>query len=97
MQHIQFDHTYKKNWKTHNAVDVNKHKYVPNMNSKTVIVKNAFGSLKTRWHILKHFNLGVDRMQELLLIIVFFTTIGSMHGWGTQKDCLILYLLNPLI
>jgi len=21
---------------------------------------------------------------------------GSKHGWGTQKDCLILYSLGPL-
>jgi hypothetical protein len=34
-------------------------------------------------------------LQELLLFIVFFITIGSKHGRGTQKDCLILYLLDP--
>ncbi len=37
-----------KNWKTHNAIDVKKHEYVSNMNSKKVIIENAFGSLKTR-------------------------------------------------
>jgi hypothetical protein len=46
----------------------------------------------TYWNSL----IVVDRVQKLLLLIVLFTTIGSKHGWGTQKDYLILYLLNPL-
>lgn len=51
-----------KNFKTHNVVDINKRKFDSSMNSKRVVIeKNAFGSLKTRWKILKHFNPRVDR------------------------------------
>jgi hypothetical protein len=32
-------------------------------------------------------------------IIVFISTLkthGSKHGWGTKKDCFILYIVDPL-
>jgi hypothetical protein len=29
------------------------------MNLRRVVIKNAFGSLKNKWHILKHFNLTI--------------------------------------
>ncbi len=74
---------------------LNKHKYVCSVNSKKVIIENAFGSLKTKWHILKHFNSRVDRATKVVVIYCILTTVGSKHGWGTQKDYFILNLLDP--
>jgi hypothetical protein len=36
-----------KNWKTYNPTNVDKIGYDSNMNSKRVVIENAFGSLKT--------------------------------------------------
>ncbi len=33
---------FKKNWKTHNVIDVGKHRYDFNMNSGSIIIENAF-------------------------------------------------------
>ncbi len=64
-----------KNWKTCNVVDVDKQRYDSSMNLVRVIIKNAFGSLKkggAYWDILIQ---GVLKLQKLLLLVVFFTTI----------------------
>jgi hypothetical protein len=84
-----------KNSKTHNAIDVDKHKYVSSMNSRKVLIENAFGSLKTKWHVLRHFNSKVDRVARIVVTYCIFHNYWSKHGWGTQKNCLILYLLDP--
>jgi hypothetical protein len=45
-----------KNWKTCNPANVDKIRYDSNLNSRKVVIENAFGSLKNRWRILKHFD-----------------------------------------
>jgi hypothetical protein len=40
---------------------MDKIRYDFNMNKNKVVIKNAFGSLKNKWTILKHFNSRVDR------------------------------------
>jgi hypothetical protein len=37
-----------KNWKTRNPADVDNIRYDSNMNSRKVVIENAFGSLKNR-------------------------------------------------
>jgi predicted Ser/Thr protein kinase len=55
-------HTYLKIiWKARNPRDVNKISYDSNMNLRRVVMENAFGSLKNKWRILKHFNSKVDK------------------------------------
>jgi hypothetical protein len=68
--HIIDDSTYsiqtnlKKNWKTKNFVNMDKIRYDFNMNKNKVVIKNAFGSLKNKWRILKHLNSRVDRAKS---------------------------------
>ncbi len=49
------------------------------MNSRRVIIKNAFGSMENRWCILRHFNSKVDRA----------TRVSVLHNycleWGARK------------
>ncbi len=40
------------------------------MNSRRVIIKNAFGSLKNRWRILRHFNSKVERATRVVVCCV---------------------------
>jgi len=56
-----------KNWKTYFAFDVDKHIYDSSMNSRRVVIKNASGSLKNKWRMLKHFNSRVDRATRVVV------------------------------
>ncbi len=46
---------------------MDKPKYDSSMNSGKVIIENAFGSLKNRWHILRHFSSKVDRVVRVVV------------------------------
>ncbi len=52
------------------------------MNLGRVIIKNAFGSLKNRWCILRHFNLKVDRATRVVAYSVFH---NYCLEWGLLK------------
>ncbi len=41
---------------------MNKARYNFSMNKGRVVIENAFGSLKNRWRILRHFNPIVDKI-----------------------------------
>jgi hypothetical protein len=60
-----------KNWKIRNPAHVDKIRYDSNMNSGRVVIKNAFGSLKNRWRILKHLNsrLLIKHHQSQLFVV----------------------------
>jgi hypothetical protein len=66
-------HTYlQNNWRIRNPMDVDKIGYDPNMNLGKVVRENAFGSLKNRWKILKHFNYRVDRASPIIIVCCVF-------------------------
>ncbi len=46
---------------------MDKHRYDSSMNLGRVIIENAFGSLKNRWRILRHFNLKVDKAAKVIV------------------------------
>jgi hypothetical protein len=53
------------------------------MNSKRVVIKNAFGSLKNRGRILKHFNLKVDRVAR---VVVACCNLHNYYlKWGAHE------------
>ena len=54
-----------KNWKAPN--DLQKKRFDHSMNSGRVVIEQAFGSLKNRWRILKHFNSRVDRAASVTI------------------------------
>jgi hypothetical protein len=61
-------HTYlQKNWKTHNLAIVDKIRYDSNLNSRKLVIENAFDFLKNRWKILKHFNSRVDIASPIIV------------------------------
>jgi len=62
---------------------VDKQRYDFNMNSKRVGIKNAFGSLKNRWHILKNFNLKVDRVA--IVIVACCVLHNYCLKWGAHE------------
>jgi hypothetical protein len=70
-----------KNLKTCNVVDVDMYRYDFNMNLRRVVIENAFGSLKNRWHILRHFNLKVDRVVKV--VIACCVLHNYCFEWGT--------------
>jgi hypothetical protein len=53
------------------------------MNSKSVVIKNAFGSLKSRWRILKHFNLKVDRVARV--VVACCVLHNYFLKWGAHE------------
>ncbi len=53
------------------------------MNSRRVIIENAFRSLKNRWHILRHFSLRVDRIARVVVACCVFH--NYCLGWGARK------------
>jgi hypothetical protein len=70
----------KKNWKIRNPIDVEKIRYGSNMNLRKVVIENAFGSLKNRWKILKHFNYRVDRASPIIIVSCVFHNYCVMWG-----------------
>ncbi len=74
-----------KNWKTHNAVDVDKHIYYDsNMNLERIFIKNAFGSLKNKWCLLKHYNSRVDRV--VIVVVACYVRHNSCLKWGAFES-----------
>jgi hypothetical protein len=57
-------------WKNHDAIDVDKQKYDSSMNSGRAIIENASGSLKNRWHILRHFSSRVDKVSRVVVCCI---------------------------
>jgi hypothetical protein len=57
-----------KNWKNYNLAHVDKIKYDSNMNSGKVVIENAFGSLKNKRKILKHFNSIVNKTSPIIVV-----------------------------
>jgi hypothetical protein len=55
------------------------------MNSRRVIIKNAFGSLKNRWCILRHFNSKVDRATRV--VVAYNVLHIYCLEWGAPKPC----------
>ncbi len=64
----------------HNRNDVDKIKYVYNMNSRRVVIESAFGSLKNKWHILKLFNSRVIRASRITIACCVFHNFYI--NWG---------------
>jgi hypothetical protein len=55
------------------------------MNSKRVVIENAFGSLKTRWKILKHFNSRVDRATKVTMVCCVLHNYCELCGEPEPK------------
>jgi hypothetical protein len=72
-----------KNWKICNPTNVDKIIYDFNINLGKVATENAFGSLKNRWKILKHFNYRVDRASPIIVVCCVFHNCYEM--WGALK------------
>jgi hypothetical protein len=53
------------------------------MNSRRVIIENAFGSLENKWRILKHFNSRANK--ALPIIIVCCVLHNYCEMWGASK------------
>ena len=54
-----------KNWKAPN--NIKKKRFDSAMNSTKVTIENAFGTLKNRWRILRHFNSKVDKATRVIV------------------------------
>ncbi len=66
-------HKYlQKNWKTKYPLDVDKKRFDDVMNTRKVVMKNAFESLKNRWHILTHFNSRVNQVAPIKVACCVF-------------------------
>jgi hypothetical protein len=53
------------------------------MNSRKVVIKNVFGSLKNKWRILRHFNLTVVR--ATIVIVACCVLHNYCFKWGAPK------------
>jgi hypothetical protein len=74
---------------------LDKHKYVFGMNSRKVIIENAFGSLKTKWHILKHFNLKVDRATRIVITYCILRNYWIKAWLGYPKGLSHFIFIRP--
>jgi len=72
-----------KNSKTYNVIDMGKCRYDFSMNSRRAIIENAFGSLKNKWCILRHFNLKVDRVSRV--VVACCVLHNYFLEWGAPK------------
>ena len=81
-----------KNWRTRE--DLNKKNYDSYMNLGRVVIKNAFGTLKNRWRVLKNFNMRVDRAARVIVACCSLHNYCEMQGdlepQGADKK-------NPLV
>jgi len=62
---------------------VDKIRYDSNMNSRRVVIKNAFVSLINRWRIWKHFNSKVDKASLITIAYCVFHNYSEM--WGAPE------------
>jgi hypothetical protein len=67
---------------------VDKIRYDSNMNSRRVVIENAFGFLKNRWRILKHFNSRNDKASPTIIVCCVF------HNYCEMWEALELRLTN---
>lgn len=67
--------------KNHKPNDVDKIKYVYNMNSRRVVIESAFGPWTSKWHIFRLFNSRVNRALRI--------TIGCcvLHNFCIKLGC----------
>ena len=56
-----------KNYKPANPVMVDKMRVDFVVNDRRVVIEHTFGSLKNRWHILKDFNISVEKLAAVTL------------------------------
>ncbi len=56
--------------KNHKPNDMDKIKYVYDMNSRRVVIASAFGSLMNKWHIFRLFNSRVNRASKITIVCV---------------------------
>ncbi len=54
--------------------------YDSDINSRRVIIENAFGSLKNRWQILKRFNSRVDKTSPITIACCVLDNYFEMWG-----------------
>jgi hypothetical protein len=73
-------------WKNCNHARVDKIKYDSNMNSRKVVIENAFGSLKNKWKILKHFNSKVNKESPIIIVCCVLHNYCEM--WGVLEPSL---------
>ncbi len=62
-----------------------------NMNSRRVVIENAFGYLKSRWRILKHFNFRDDKTTPIIIVCCV------LHNYCEMWDALEPRLTNARI
>jgi hypothetical protein len=63
---------------------VDKHIYYDSsLNLGKIFIKNAFGSLKNKWHILRHYNLKVDR--AIIVIVGCYVLHNYCFKWGASE------------
>ncbi len=62
---------------------MDKIRYDSNMNLGKVVIKNAFGFLKNRWRILKHFNFKIDKASPITIVCCVLHNYCEM--WGAPK------------
>jgi hypothetical protein len=59
---------------------VDKIKYDSNINLRKVVIENAFGSLRNRWRILKHFNFKIDKASLITILCCVLHNYYEMWG-----------------
>jgi hypothetical protein len=62
---------------------VDKIKYDFNMNLGKVVMENAFGSLKNRWRILKHFKFKIDKASPITIVCCVLHNYCEI--WGAPR------------
>jgi hypothetical protein len=55
-------------------------RFDPSMNKGRVLIKNAFGTLKIQWRILKKFNVLVDQTPMIILACCMLHYFCQLQG-----------------
>ncbi len=63
---------------------MDKHIYYDfSLNLRRVFIENAFGSLKNKWRILRHYNLKVDKV--VIVVVACYVFHNYCLKWGALE------------
>ena len=57
-----------------------KKKFGESVNSGRVVIEHAFRALKSRWRILKHFNMSMDKVATVTLAYCVLHNFCEIYG-----------------
>ena len=75
----------------------NKKRFNESVNSGRVVIEHVFGALKNRWHILKNFNMNMDRATTVTLACCVPPNFCEIYGEHVPLSNDVAQCLDPFV